>query len=276
MKHKDRWTAPFGVSAAALRSLPAAKPPFNKVPEVILAFWVIKILATTVGETAADFLNFHLHFGLAGTSVAMAGLLLISLTAQVRAERYIPWLYWLTVVLISVVGTLITDNLTDNAGIPLEITAIVFGVGLAATFAAWYATERTLSIHTIYTRRRELYYWGAILLTFALGTAAGDLVAERLNLGYILSALLFGGLIAMTAAAHYVLKANAVASFWIAYILTRPLGASFGDYLSQPAANGGLGLGTAQTSMLFLAAIFGLVAYLTLTRKDSIEQGVAQ
>ena len=253
-----------------------AKQLFNKVPEVILYFWVIKILATTVGETAADYLNFNLNFGLTGTSVVMTALLSAVLVAQLRAERYVPWRYWLTVVLISVVGTLITDNLTDNFGISLEVTTAVFGVALLATFAIWYAKERTLSIHTIYTRSRELYYWAAILFTFALGTAAGDLVAESMNFGYANAALVFGGLIAAVTFAYYALNANAVLAFWIAYILTRPLGASCGDYLSQPVASGGLGLGTVQTSMVFLAAIFCLVTYLTLTGKDSTEKRITQ
>lgn len=252
----------------------AARELLNKVPEVTLYFWLIKILATTVGETAADFLNFNLNFGLTGTSAVMAVLLAAFLAAQVRAGRYVPWLYWTTVVLISIVGTLITDNLTDNLDIPLPVTTAAFSLALAATFAVWYRRERTLSIHAITTRRRELYYWAAILFTFALGTAAGDLVAERMNLGYANSALLFGGGIAAVTAAYYLTRANAVAAFWVAYILTRPLGASCGDLLSQPAINGGLGLGTVQTSMLFLAAIAGLVAYLTLGRKDIIEQRI--
>ena len=253
-----------------------AKRLFNKVPEVVLFFWIIKILATTVGETAADLLNFNLSLGLSVTSVVMTGLLSVSLVAQLKAKRYVPWLYWLTVVLISVVGTLITDNLTDNFDVSLEVTTATFSLALISTFAVWYAKERTLSIHTIYTRPRELYYWAAILFTFALGTAAGDLVAERMNLGYANSALLFGGMIAAVTLAYYIFKANSVLAFWIAYVLTRPLGASCGDYLSQPIANGGLGLGTVQTSMLFLVAIATLVIYLTLTRKDVTEIEIAQ
>ncbi len=256
--------------AAARRDL------LNKVPEVILFFWIIKILATTVGETAADLLNVNLNFGLTGTSMVMTGLLALTLGAQLRARRYVPWLYWLTVVLISIVGTLITDNLTDHFGVPLSVTTAAFSLALLATFTTWYARERTLSIHSIRTRSRELYYWAAILFTFALGTAAGDLFAERLSLGYAHSALLFGALIAVVTLGYYALRANAVLAFWLAYILTRPLGASCGDYLSQPIASGGLGLGTVQTSLLFLAAISGLVAYLTLTRRDSTEQRSAQ
>jgi len=240
----------------------------NKVPEITLYFWIIKILATTVGETAADFLNVQLNLGLTGTSLVMGSLLLVTLVVQFRARRYVPAIYWLAVVLLSVVGTLITDNLTDNFGIALTTTTAVFAVALTATFAAWYASEKTLSIHTIHTTRREGFYWLAILFTFALGTAAGDLTAERLNLGYLLSALMFGALIAIVTVAHLRFKLNAVLAFWIAYILTRPLGASLGDYLSQPRDNGGLGLGTIGTSALFLVTILSLVTYLTVTRRD--------
>jgi hypothetical protein len=169
------------------------------------------------------------------------------------------------------VGTQITDNLTDNAGVSLATTTIVFSIALAAVFGAWYASERTLSIHTIYTTRRESFYWLAVLFTFALGTAAGDLSAERLNLGYWPSALIFAGVIAAVAGAHYRFNLNAVGAFWIAYILTRPLGASLGDFLSQARADGGLGLGTTATSAIFLSAILVVVAYLTLTRKDATE-----
>ena len=244
----------------------------NKVPEVTLYFWIIKIMATTVGETAADFLNADLQLGLSGTSAVMGVLLAAFLILQLRARAYVPWLYWVVVVLISVVGTLITDNLVDNFGVPLETTTVVFALALLATFVAWYASEKTLSIHSIFTRKRELFYWAAILFTFALGTAAGDLAAEGLKLGYANSVLMFGALIAAVTLAYYVFKANAVLAFWIGYILTRPLGASLGDNLSQPAAAGGLGLGAMTTSTIFLATILSLVLYLTATRKDVIEQ----
>ena len=246
----------------------AARRMLNKVPEITLYFWIIKILCTTVGETAADFFNVQLNLGLTTTTYIMGALLIATLVVQFRVRHYVPALYWLAVVLLSVVGTLITDNLTDNFGIALTTTTAIFAVALAATFAAWYAGEKTLSIHTIYTTRREGFYWLAILCTFALGTAAGDLTAERLNLGYPRSALLFGALIAVVAVAHLRVGLNAILAFWVAYILTRPLGASLGDYLSQPRADGGLGLGTIGTSALFLAAILGLVTYLTVTRRD--------
>jgi uncharacterized membrane-anchored protein len=240
----------------------------NKVPEVTLFFWIIKVLATTVGETAADNLNTSLSLGLTGTTYVMGTLLLAVLVFQFRSRKYVPLIYWAGVVLISIVGTLITDNLVDNYGVALETTSIAFSIALAVTFAVWYASERTLSIHTIVTTRREAFYWLAVLFTFALGTAAGDLAAERLGMGFFNSILLFGGMIAVVAVAHFRYKLNAVLAFWLAYILTRPLGASIGDYLSQPRADGGLGLGTTGTSLLFLATILCLVTYLTVTRVD--------
>lgn len=243
----------------------------NKVPEITLYFWVIKILCTTVGETAADFLNTNLNLGLTNTTYVMGALLAIVLFFQSRQRKYVPSIYWLAVVLLSIVGTLITDNLTDNFNISLVTTTVVFGVALAVIFATWYKVEKTLSIHSIYTWGRESFYWLAILFTFALGTASGDLVAERLKLGYLVSALIFAGVIAAIAFAHLRLKLGAVLSFWLAYILTRPLGASIGDFLSQPRADGGLGLGTVGTSAIFLTAILGLVVYLTRTREDVIK-----
>jgi uncharacterized membrane-anchored protein len=251
-----------------LGAVPRSRQMLNKVPEVTLYFWIIKILCTTVGETAADLLNENLGFGLTNTSLLMAALLLVTLVFQFRARAYVPGVYWLAVVLISVVGTLVSDNLTDNLGVSLTVTTPVFAVLLAVSFAAWYASERTLSIHSIRTVRREAFYWLAILFTFALGTSAGDLTAERLNLGYWVSALLFGALIAAVTAAHYWFRLGAVLAFWIAYVLTRPFGASIGDYLSQAKADGGLGLGTVGTSLLFLVTILALVTYLTVTRRD--------
>jgi uncharacterized membrane-anchored protein len=246
---------------------PSITHSLNKVPEVTFFFWLIKIMATTVGETGADFLIFNLNLGLSATSAIMGAALAVFLFIQLRAQEYIPWVYWVVVVLISVFGTLITDNLVDNFGVTLPVATAVFGAALLATFSAWYAREKTLSIHTIYTRRRELFYWAAILFTFALGTAAGDLAAEGLHLGYAVSGLIFGGLIAAVALAHYVFKFNAIAAFWIAYVLTRPFGASCGDFLSQPTDSGGLGLGTVGTSAVFLVVILGLVSHLSVSRK---------
>ncbi len=240
----------------------------NKVPEVTLFFWIIKILATTVGETFADYLNDTLGFGLTNTTIVMAAALLVTLVAQFATRRYVPPIYWLAIVFISVVGTLITDNLTDRFGVPLLLSTAVFAVLLALTFAAWFRSERTLSIHSIVTSRREGFYWLTILFTFALGTAAGDLIAEQFSVGYLPSLLLFGAVIAVIAVAHLRFGLDAVLSFWLAYILTRPLGASIGDWLSQPKSAGGLGLGTTATSVVFLAAILALVSFLTVTKRD--------
>lgn len=242
----------------------------NKVPEVTLFFWVIKIMATTVGETAADFLNVNMHLGLTGTSYAVGAVLIAFLVVQLRSQKYIPSIYWVAVVLLSVFGTLITDNLVDNMGVSLEMCTAIFSAALAATFIGWYLSERTLSIHTVHTTRRELFYWSAILFTFALGTAAGDLAAEGLQLGYGISVLAFGGLIAAITFGHYVFKLNAILAFWLAYILTRPLGASSGDLLAQPVANGGLGLGNVVTSGLYLVTILALVSYMTIRQKRSV------
>ncbi|MGV9251607.1 COG4705 family protein [Streptomyces sp. NPDC003697] len=243
----------------------------NKVPEVTLYFWIIKVLCTTVGETAADLLNEKAGLGLTGVSVLMSALLAVVLVMQFRTTAYRAGVYWLAVALISVVGTLVSDNLTDNMGVPLETSTTVFAILLAIVFVVWYRRERTLSIHSIDTTSRESFYWLAVLFTFALGTAAGDLVSERMDLGYWLSAVLFATAIAAVAIAHFALGLNAVWSFWIAYILTRPLGASVGDYLSQPTGDGGLGLGTVITSALFLAVILGLVVHLSVTRQDVAE-----
>ena len=249
----------------------SARDMLNKVPEVTLYFWVIKVLCTTVGETASDYLASNVGLGLTNTTFITSALLIATLVAQFRVRRYIPPIYWLGIVLISVVGTQITDNLTDNHGVSLVTTTIVFSIVLACVFLAWYISERTLSIHTIVTRRREAFYWLTVLFTFALGTAAGDLTAERLALGYSLSAVLFAAIIGLVTFAHFRLGLGAVTAFWLAYILTRPLGASLGDFLSQPRASGGLGLGTTVTSFIFLAAILVVVGYLTLTRKDVTE-----
>ncbi|MGX4691561.1 COG4705 family protein [Streptomyces sp. JNUCC 63] len=250
---------------------PGRRPRWNKVPEVTVYFWIIKVLCTTVGETAADLLNEKAGLGLTGVSVLMSALLAVVLVVQFRTRAYRAGVYWLAVALISVVGTLISDNLTDNIGVPLETSTTVFAVVLAVVFAVWYRRERTLSIHHIDTTSRESFYWLAVLFTFALGTAAGDLVSERLALGYWLSAALFALAIAAVAVAHFALGLNAVWSFWIAYVLTRPLGASIGDYLSQPSGDGGLGLGTVVTSALFLTVVLGLVVYLSATRRDVLE-----
>ncbi|MFZ5790152.1 MAG: hypothetical protein ACOY3L_05585 [Pseudomonadota bacterium] len=262
-----------------MTSLTTESPPtrnsltvYNRVPKVTADFWLIKLMAVTVGETAADFLATNLGFGLSATSWIMSGVLIAALALQFAQRKYVPSIYWLAVVLISVVGTLISDNLVDNLGVSLETTTVVFSLALIATFIIWYAIEKTLSIHTIYTMRREAFYWLAILFTFALGTAAGDLVAEGMSLGYLHAGLSYGSVIGAIAFAYYVLKLNAITAFWLAYIVTRPMGASFGDLLSQPVSNGGLGFGTVITSLIFLGSIVGIIVYMTLSH-EGLEKG---
>ena len=243
----------------------------NKVPQVTLGFWIIKIMSTTVGETVADYLAVDAGFGNVSTRLVMGVLLAVALFSQLRKDRYVPWLYWFTVVLVSVVGTQITDALTDDMGVSLYLSTPLFAVALSAIFGLWYAVEKSLSIHTIFSLRRELFYWSAILCTFALGTAAGDLATEALGLGFQVGVVAFSALIALTFAA-YKLGANSVLAFWAAYILTRPLGASLGDFLSQAKTYGGLGFGAMVTSAAFLTtnAFLVVVAHVRLRDQRSV------
>lgn len=242
----------------------------NKVPEVTVYFWIIKILCTTVGESFADYINETLGFGLTNTTLVFSAALVAALVVQFRLDRYVPGVYWLSVVLISVVGTLLTDNLTDGHGVPLWISTTVFGVLLAGVFGVWYARERTLSIHTIATTPRESFYWLTVLVTFALGTAVGDWTLELTGWSPGTSVLLPLGLILAVLAA-WKLGAGPVLSFWLAFILTRPLGANIGDYLASPHSDGGLGLGTFATSVVFLGTILAVVGFLSVTGVDRTE-----
>ncbi len=260
-------------SSSMLHPSAELRAKLSKVPEVTLFFWVIKVLCTTVGETFADFINGKLGDNLTTTTIVMGSLLIVALVVQFRVPEYIPGVYWVAVVLISVVGTLITDNMVEHFNVSLTTSTILFAILMVATFGIWYASERTLSIHSIHSHKREAFYWTAILFTFALGTAAGDLIGEQYSLGYFKSVLLFAAIITLIAVAHLVLHLNAILAFWAAYIITRPLGASIGDLLSQPrkiAPDGdpasfqpGLGLGTTVTSIIFLAAILAVVLYMT-------------
>ncbi|MGA8980649.1 MAG: hypothetical protein WB473_16185 [Pedococcus sp.] len=243
----------------------------NKVPEVTVYFWVIKILCTTVGESFADYVNETLGFGLGKTTLVFSVALVAVLVAQFGLRQYVPSVYWLAVVLISVVGTLLTDNLTDGLGVPLWLSTTVFTLALAAVFAVWYARERTLSIHSIVTTPREAFYWLTVLVTFALGTAAGDWTLELTGWSAGASVLLPLGLIAAVFTA-WKLGAGPVLSFWLAYILTRPLGANIGDFLASARDEGGAGLGTLGTSILFLGTILAVVVYLSVTHQDRTER----
>ncbi|BCH12082.1 membrane protein [Mesorhizobium sp. 131-3-5] len=237
---------------------------YNRVPAVTPDFWLIKLMAVTMGETAADYLNVEMGLGLTATSLIMSAILVGALIWQFAQKKYVPAAYWLSVVLISIVGTLITDNLVDNFHVPLMDTTIAFSVALVLTFTLWFQAERTLSIHSIFTNRREAFYWLAILFTFALGTAAGDLVAEKFALGYLATGILFGMIICSLSIGYFFLGLDPILAFWLVYILTRPLGASFGDLLSQPRQYGGFGLGTIVTSAIFLASIVAIVIYMSV------------
>jgi uncharacterized membrane-anchored protein len=237
----------------------------NKVPEVTLVFWIIKLLSTTVGETAADYLAVHVGLGTLATDALMGGLLMVALFLQWTARSHVAWRYWLVVVLVSIVGTQVTDFLTDKLEISLYLSTAVFSALLAATFWVWHRIEGTLSVKTIFPGRREAFYWLVILFTFALGTAAGDLATEALQLGFRLGTVVFGGLIFATWVGRR-LGLDATLAFWIAYVLTRPLGASLGDFLSQAQTYGGLGLGTVVTSAVFFATIVILVVWISRSR----------
>ena len=243
----------------------------NKVPEITVFFWVIKVLCTSVGESGADYLNETLGFGLTNTTVLTTVLTVIALVAQFRSRRYVPGLYWTSVVLISVLGTLVTDNLTDGQGIDLAITTPVFALILAGCFAAWYRTEGTVSIHAVNTTRREVFYWLVVLFTFALGTAAGDLLVDRIGFSLLTGVIIF----ALSLVAVFILHRLGLpwmVSFWTAYVLTRPLGGSTGDYLSSDKVDGGAGLGTLATALLFLLIIIATVVYLSVTKRDVTER----
>jgi uncharacterized membrane-anchored protein len=242
---------------------PVLERAMSKVPEVTVAFWVTKVLTTGMGETASDFLFQHLAPPV-GLAIGLIGLVM-ALVLQFRAPQYVPWIYWFAVAMVSVFGTMAADAAHVGAGIPYSASTAFFLVVLAVIFAGWYRSEKTLSIHSIHTRRRESFYWATVLTTFALGTAAGDLTAKTLNMGYLPSAVAFGVIIAVPLVAHQWLRANAIATFWFAYVVTRPLGASFADWIGVPKKATGLGLGTGRITLVLTIVIIGLVYYLTRT-----------
>lgn len=239
---------------------------FNKVADITILFWVIKIISTTVGEAGADFLSHHI-----GTiaEVLTFVLLMASIAVQIRFKRYVPWMYWAVIILIAIFGTMFADNL-HHLGVPLLGSTLGFTAALLITFGLWYASEKTLDVHTIHTTKREIYYWIVIFFTFALGTAAGDLFAYDFHLGLLNATLTFGAIILVVPLILYLLKVNRIALFWISYILTRPLGASGADLLAKPKAQGGYGLGDGITSLMFFAIIIALIIYLTITHKKEM------
>jgi uncharacterized membrane-anchored protein len=210
-----------------------------------------------------------------GIALVTGIVLAVSLVVQLAARRYVPWIYWLAVVMVSVFGTMAADGVHVGLGIPYVVSSTVFALALAAIFATWFASEKTLSIHSIWNRRRETFYWAVVLTTFALGTAVGDMTAFTLRLGFLTSGLIFAAVIALPALGYWKFGLNEVLAFWVAYVLTRPLGASFADWLAGSRILGGIGLGYGLISMTLALLIVGFVAYLTLTRKDIREEGVS-
>jgi len=249
------------------RSATPLRQTLSKVPEVTILFWVTKVLTTGMGETASDFLVRQISPFVAVGLGAVA--LAVALGLQLRARRYVPWTYWLAVAMVAVFGTMAADVLHIGLGVPYVASTVFFVVALAVVFATWYASERTLSIHSISTRRRELFYWATVLTTFALGTAAGDMTAATMHLGYFSSGILFAVVIAVPAIARWGLRLNAVAAFWFAYILTRPLGASFADWVGVPPSRRGLGYGTGQVTLVLAAGIVALVWILTTSDRKA-------
>ena len=237
----------------------------RKVPEVTIYFWIIKLLTTAMGESTSDYLVYHINPYIA---VALGGIgLVASLVLQLLVRRYVPWIYWLAVVMVAIFGTMAADVVHIVIGIPYLVSTVFFAVVLAIIFAVWYATEKTLSIHSINTPRRELFYWATVMATFALGTAAGDMTAATLHLGYLGSGVLFAVLFFAPGLAYKAFGLNEIAAFWFAYIMTRPLGASFADWFGKPIL-GGLGLGDTKVALVLTILIIGFVGYVTVTRKD--------
>jgi uncharacterized membrane-anchored protein len=241
----------------------------RKVPEVTIYFWIIKLLTTAMGESTSDYLVFHINPYIA---VALGGIgLIVSLVLQLLVRRYVAWIYWLAVVMVAIFGTMAADVIHVVLGIPYLVSTVFFALALAVIFVVWYASEKTLSIHSINTPRRELLYWATVMATFALGTAAGDLTAATLGLGYFASGVLFAVLFAVPALAYWLFGLNEIVAFWFAYIMTRPLGASFADWFGKPYL-GGLGLGDTKVSLVLTILIIGFVGYLTVTRIDITDE----
>ena len=240
---------------------------FSKVPEVTAFFWIVKALTTAMGESTSDFL---VHALVPEIAVVLGGIaFVVALYIQLAKDRYVPWAYWLAVAMVGVFGTMAADVLHVGLGVPYIASTTFYAIALAAVFRLWYVSEGTLSIHSITTLRRELFYWAAVLATFALGTAAGDLTAVTLGLGYFGSVVLFAAVIAVPALGYFRFAWNPILSFWFAYVVTRPLGASVADWLAVSHARGGLALGTGPVSLVIAAVIAGFVYYLTQTGKDT-------
>jgi uncharacterized membrane-anchored protein len=263
---EDQLNTASGAHNEAVQPRDLVMQAIRKVPEVTVYFWIIKLLTTAMGETTSDYLVHQFDPIIA---VALGGIgLVIALVLQFFVRRYVAWIYWLAAVMVAIFGTMAADVLHIGLGIPYLVSTAFFTVALAVIFVVWYMSEKTLSIHSIYTRRRELFYWATVMATFALGTAVGDMTATTLGLGYFSSGVLFTALIAVPALGYWLFGLNEIVAFWFAYIVTRPLGASFADWAGKPSNEGGFGLGTGQVSLGLTILIIGFIGYLTVTRKD--------
>jgi uncharacterized membrane-anchored protein len=241
-------------------------PTALRVPEITAFFWIIKGLSTAMGEATSDTLVHDLH-PVPAVGLGFVGFVL-ALALQFSRQRYSAWNYWFAVVMVGVFGTMAADVLHAGFGVPYIASTTLYAVILAAVFILWARTEPTLSIHSIDTPRREAFYWAAVVSTFAMGTALGDLTATTLHLGYMVSFFMFAGIILIPAAGFRFLKWNAIASFWFAYVVTRPLGASFADWMGKPVSSGGAGLGDGKVAVVLTIVIVAFVAYLATTRVD--------
>lgn len=245
----------------------SARLTMRKVPEITLIFWVVKLLSTAMGEATSDFLVFRINPYLA---VTLGGIgLLIALILQFSVNKYVPWRYWFTVVMVAVFGTMAADGLHIQLGVPYAVSTPFFAVILAVVFIVWYLSEKNLSIHSINNRRRELFYWTTVMATFAFGTAAGDLTATTAGLGYFSSGILFAVLFVLPAVAYWRFGLNEITAFWTAYILTRPLGASFADWMGKATGIGGLGWGDGHVSIVLTMMIVICIVYMTKSRQEA-------
>ena len=239
---------------------------YNKVPEITIYFWIVKILTTAMGEATSDYLVYHINPYLA---VILGGIgFVVALFLQFTVRRYMAWVYWLLVVMVAIFGTMVADVTHIVLGVPYDLSTTAFAIILTMVFVFWYRVERTLSIHSIVTRRREVFYWAAVLSTFAMGTATGDMTAMTLHLGYLASGILFIVLFILPAIGFFGFRLNGIFAFWFAYVMTRPLGASFADWFSKPPSITGLGYGDGVVAGILTVFIVILVGYLTVTRRD--------
>ena len=245
-----------------------------KVPEITLYFWIVKLLTTAMGESTSDYLVYHINPYVAVILGAVG--FVIALILQFTVHRYVAWVYWLFVVMVAIFGTMVADVTHIVLKVPYYASTIAFAVILTVVFTTWYKVEKTLSIHSVYTVRREMFYWAAVLATFAMGTATGDMTAMTLHLGYLPSGILFAGLFLLPAVGYFLFGFNEIFAFWFGYVMTRPLGASFADWFGKPKSITGLGYGDGIVVAVLTVLIVIFVAYLTVSQRDVQSQSALE